>query len=119
MEAGTHAGRPEAQPAKALSNGDQRREGEAARRLADEIAAFKSKEEEDMARSDETTRRLADENAALREKQGEEAARSAEAERRASQLEAAYELELWKQREQVFFSSTHDIQAPEGACQLF
>ncbi len=34
-------------------------------------------------------------------KLAEDAARSAEAHRRAAELEAAYELELWKQREQV------------------
>ena len=42
-----------------------------------------------------------EEQVAERQKQEKEAARSAAAHKRAAELEAAYEVEIWKQQEQV------------------
>lgn len=42
-----------------------------------------------------------EEQAAERRRQEEEAAKSAAAHKRAAELEAAYEVEIWKQQEQV------------------
>ena len=76
-----------------------------------EAAGFRQEEESPAAAQ------KAQQEEAARQKLHEEAARSAEAHRRAAELEAAYQLELWKQHEQVGEHNKYNLYALSGhAC---